>query len=446
MSMENGGWKISDFLRNSVGIKIITIALLLGALMIPMSMVESLVREREWRRASVTSELSEKWGKEQTISGPILTIPYKKYYNDNTGKSTYSIEYMHFLPKILNISGILTPEVRYRSIYEVVLYNSNLKLDGRFEYPRFEELGVSTENILWSSAVLVMGISDMRGINDSISITMNKKSISFQPGIDSKDIFNSGVSAKVELPENREEFTFSLTADINGSQAVNFVPIGETTTVALSSDWSSPSFTGAFLPNEREISVKGFHAKWKIFHLNRNFPQQWKGSGHCIENSSFGVKLFIAADVYQKTMRTVKYALMFMVLTFSAFFFSEISDKKRIHPIQYLMVGLAITIFYSMLISISEHITFGIAYLISSIAIILLITGYSNGIFRSKKLTCLIFGILTTLYGYLYIVLQLEDYALLIGSIGLFTTLSAVMYFTRKVDWYGLTFEKYDRN
>ncbi|MDH3346495.1 MAG: cell envelope integrity protein CreD [Desulfobulbaceae bacterium] len=446
MSIEIIHRKFSEFVRNSVSIKIIAIGLLVCVLMIPMSMIDSLIQERQMRRDSVINEISDKWGQEQTIAGPVLTIPYKKHFKDNHGNTSFSFSYMHFLPKKLHISGSVRPEIRYRSIYEVVLYDVGLNFEGTFEYPRFEELGVPAEDIQWSAATLSMGISDMRGIKDSISAIVAEKTISFQPGIDSKDVLDSGVSAKIELPDDKVDFSFKLAVNLNGSHAINFVPIGGTTTVSLVSRWSNPSFSGAFLPNEREITKQGFKASWKILHLNRNYPQQWIGNQQRINSSSFGVKLFIPADVYQKSMRTVKYGFMFIVLTFSAFFFSEISNKKRIHPVQYLMVGFAIIIFYSLLISISEHISYGISYLISSLAIIFLITGYSNGILKSKKLSSFIFVILSTLYGYLYIVLQLEDYALLIGSIGLFLILSAIMYVTRKIDWYDVKFDKLDND
>ena len=192
----------------------------------------------------------------------------------------------------------------------------------------------------------------------------------------------------------------------------------------------------------RIIDNNGFSANWKIFDLNRNYPQCWIGNSHNVDNSAFGVELFIPVDIYQKSIRTVKYALMFIVLTFIAFFFSEVMNRLRVHPIQYLLIGLAISIFYILLISISEHTTFNFAYMVSSLAVIMLITGYAKSILKNNRMSVMVGSVLVILYGYLFIILQLEDYALLMGSIGLFIVLSLVMYITRKIDWYAIRFDK----
>lgn len=212
--------------------------------------------------------------------------------------------------------------------------------------------------------------------------------------------------------------------------------MGEQTTVELSSGWPNPSFTGSFLPEIREVSSSGFSAAWSVLHLNRNFPQQWLGPGQEVSNSSFGVELLSSVDPYQKTMRTAKYAILFISFTFLTFFMFELFSKKAIHPIQYLLIGIALLIFYTLLLSLSEYIAFGLAYSISAAAIIILITIYSHRILADSRRTGVLFGLLTLLYGYLYILLQLQDYALLMGSIGLFAVLAAVMYLTRNVDWF----------
>ncbi|MBF0227781.1 MAG: cell envelope integrity protein CreD [Desulfobacterales bacterium] len=352
------------------------------------------------------------------------------------------INYIHFLPKELNINGTLYPEIRYRSIYETVLYNAKLTIEGSFSYPDSNELSILQENILWHNASISLGISDMKGIKESIAAKINEQEIFMNPGINPTDVMASGVSCKIMLPVNSKDISFKFEINLNGSEEINFIPVGKTTNISINSTWNSPSFTGEFLPVKRNIDEKGFTAEWKILHLNRNYPQQWVESSYQIYTSAFGVKLFIVADIYQKSMRTVKYAIMFILFTFTGFFFSEIINKKRLHPIQYLLIGFTIIIFYTLLISISEHINFNIAYLMSSASIILLITGYSKGILGSKYLSLTVFGMLTVLYGYLYIVLQLEDYALLMGSIGLFVVLSLIMYVTRNIDWYSLNFKE----
>lgn len=208
------------------------------------------------------------------------------------------------------------------------------------------------------------------------------------------------------------------------------------TLVRIQSKWNTPSFDGAFLPDKRTIDKDGFSATWTILHLNRNFPQQWKDNEYLIADWSFGVDLLFPVDQYQKSYRSAKYAIMFIALTFLTFFFSEVLNKIRVHPIQYLLIGFALCIFYSLLISLSEHIGFGLAYLIGSIAIITMITAYSASILKDKILTALVSFILIALYVFLFTILQLEAYSLLMGSIGLFIVMSVIMYLSRNVDWY----------
>jgi inner membrane protein len=224
--------------------------------------------------------------------------------------------------------------------------------------------------------------------------------------------------------------------NINGSESINFIPVGKQTNVDLDSDWANPSFEGSFLPNTRDINETGFNASWKVLHLNRSYPQQWIGTKYNIDESSFGVKLLLPVDHYQKSLRSVKYAIMFISLTFLIFFFTEILNKKRIHPIQYLLVGLGLSVFYTLLVSLSEQINFNLAYLLASLSIITLITAYSYSMLKNIKLTVIVAFVLSVLYTFLFTVIQLQDYSLLLGSIGLFLALAIVMYLSRKVDWY----------
>jgi inner membrane protein len=215
-----------------------------------------------------------------------------------------------------------------------------------------------------------------------------------------------------------------------------FVPLGKQTKVNLKSKWQNPSFTGAFLPDKRDVGVNGFNATWEVLHLNRPYPQIFKGQIEGIGDSSFGVNLIVPVDEYQKSMRSAKYAVIFITLTFLIFFFVQVINGVRIHPIQYLIVGLALCIFYTLLIALSEHIPFIYSYLISSISIIGLITLYAKSIFKDNKLTAIICLILTMLYLFIYSIIQMEDYALLMGSIGLFIVLATIMYLSRKINWY----------
>lgn len=430
--------KTSNLVRNSATIKIISIGILILVLQIPTSMISSLLRERETRRDSVVQEINQKWGNSQTIIGPFITVPYKSYYKDKNEKLQFIVKYFHILPETLVVEGTITPHIRYRSIYEAVLYSSKLNISGTFTTPLLNQLNIDPENILWNKSLFSIGISDMRGIKENINISFGKRNYVVNPGLKTTDIASSGVSSNIPISPTDKSKPFSFKININGSEQINFTPMAEETNVSLNSSWASPSFNGAFLPIHREITKKGFKANWKVLHLNRNFPQYWQGNQYKVNESFFGLKLLITADVYQKSIRLSKYAIMFIVFTFSAFFFSEVINRNRVHPIQYLLIGLAIILFYVLLLSISEHISFNYAYLLSASAITFLITGYSKGILKNKNFTITVFGILTILYSYLYIVLQLEDYALIMGSIGLLAVLTTVMYITRQIDWYSL--------
>lgn len=422
----------------SITFKLVTMFILVLVLLIPASMVKSLIRERDDRKWGVINEISQKWGQAQTVAGPVISIPYIQNVAVKNGKTTQIKKYLHLLPDSVDIKSQIIPEIRYRGIYEAVLYHTTLSLEGSFPSAVIEEMQISPDDVVWSGAFISLGITDMRGIKEPINATFDGKSVSMEPGIKTADVIPSGVSAGIRMDGSRKRHPFHFELNLNGSRQINFTPVGKVTTVTASSPWKDPSFNGGFLPIERTLDQNGFTAKWKILHLNRNYPQYWQGKGHDLFSSIFGVTLFSPVNIYQKTMRTAKYALMFIVFTFMAFFISEVMNRLRVHPVQYFLIGLALIIFYTLLLSISEQMNFEAAYLISAIAIISLITGYGHSILKNRSVTGMVGGILAILYAYLYILLQIEDYALLMGSVGLFCVLCAIMYMTRHIDWYAI--------
>ncbi|MDR8393916.1 cell envelope integrity protein CreD [Aliifodinibius sp. S!AR15-10] len=421
-------------LKNSIGTRLFIIAFLTLVLLIPSFLIQDLISERENRRDSVVDEISEKWGDEQTITGPVISVPYKYYYKSDD-RAEQTIRYAHFLPENLNIKGSIIPEVRYRGIYKVIVYNSILSISGNFPSIDLGGFNVPSEDFLLEEALVSIGISDMTGIKEFVNINLSNKEYLANPGIEINDVLESGISISPDL-EAGKEYHFDLELNLNGSSGLLFSPVGKQTNVQLSSGWSNPSFTGNFLPIDREVNESGFNAKWNVLHLNRNFPQQWLGPNLEVSNVTFGVDLLLSVDEYQKTMRTAKYAIMFISLTFLTFFMIELLSKKIIHPLQYLLIGFALLIFYTLLLSITEYLVFGLAYLIASAAIIVLITVYSYSVLSDKLKTGIICGTLSILYGYLYILLQMQDYALLLGSVGLFVVLAIVMYLTRNINWF----------
>ena len=431
--------RLNNWVKQSYTLKLLIVGFLILILLIPASMLESLIRERRHLRDSAMDEISSKWGGIQTIAGPVLTVPYNALIKNEQGDTEYQIRYAHFLPKDLQITGNLNPEKRYRGIYVVVLYKTFLHVSGTLEYPDLQSLGIRPEDCLFNQAFISLGISDLKGINDQITCQLNEANYVFGPGVPTHEILQSGISFRYPLSKD-VKMKFSFDINLNGSSSINFLPFGEETHVHLTSAWATPSFDGAFLPDTRSVSDSGFSANWKVLQLNRNYAQQGLGAfinnDRSYETSDFGVRLILPVDEYQKTIRSVKYCIMLLIITFLTFFFVEVLNRKRIHPIQYLLVGFAICLFYVLLLSISEHLTFAKAYLISAVAIVTLITFYVKHVFEKRSLTIIFSVILTILYAFFYSLLQLEDYSLLLGSIGLFLILTAIMYLTRKVNWY----------
>lgn len=428
--------KTANYIKRSITLKIFSVGFLILILIIPAGLIKGLINERQSRRDEVVGEISNKWGNSQTITGPFLTVPFKTFFKDNQGKTQTNLNYLHILPETLDVTGVMQPEVRYRSLFEAVLYNIQLKFSGNIKLPPLSQLNIDPANILWDKAYLSLGISDMRGIQDKIVIQFNGVAYQANPGLKTTDLAEAGVGTLVALPASKASLPFSFDLNLNGSEQLSLVPVAETNTVKLTSRWPSPSFNGAFLPTTREVTKEGFSANWKVLHLNRNYPQFWEGSRYNVTPSAFGLKLILTADVYQKSTRLAKYSIMFLVFTFAAFFFSEIINRRRVHPIQYILIGMAILIFYTLVLSLSEHMNFNLAYILSASAVTVIISGYAKAIVSNPKFALTILGLLTILYCYLFIVLQLEDYALIMGSVGLLIILAAVMYLTRKIDWY----------
>ncbi len=430
--------RFGHWLRTSLFVKLLSIGFIVLLLLIPGAMIQSLISERQFRQEEVISEISESWGGAQMIKGPVLSIPYTEWTEEKDGKRSYAVRLMHLLPQELAITGDAQHELRKRGIFDAVLYRSDLQLNGKFNAIAFQELNVSPEQIKWNEARLSVGISSMTGIKNVIELDWNGSKLRMEPGTAAPGLLASGVSVNVEVSEAQQSYAFTIPLELNGTAALYFEPVGRVTTAALKSSWPSPSFSGKMLPDKREISAGGFSAEWKVLDLNRNYPQQWKGEAFNFEDSGFGVRLIRPVDEYLKNDRAAKYAILVIGLTFLIYFFFETLRKFHIHPFQYLLVGLALTVFYLLLLSLSEQTGFNIAYGIAAAATIGLISYYSAWVLRIKRLAIQLTLLLCAIYGFIFVVLQLEDYALLAGSIGIFIALAAVMYYSRKVDWYNL--------
>jgi len=438
MLEEISKWAQSPILRAVI------VGVLILVLLIPLAMVGSLVREREATRIGVEREVAEKWGGEQWLVGPILSVPYRYRTLGPNGEVLSHVGHTRFLPAILDIEGEVRPEIRYRGIYQVALYEVALRWTGEFERPDPEIWKIPPEDVSWDEAVLVVGIPDLRGIKRAVVARWGDEALTFEPGPGAVALCESGIHARVPHLDGvaaGERVAFSFELDLNGSRELLFAPLGKETRVSLSSIWPSPSFTGKFLPDSREVRPNGFTAEWNVSYLTRPFPQEWKDNEvtpALLGQWMAGVTLFQPVDSYAKTSRTIKYGILFLSMTFAVYFLFEILGRRRIHPFQYLLVGFALCLFYLLLLSLSEHLGFGWSYLLASAGTVGLIAAYSGNVLGSFGRAAAIGAGLSGLYSYLYVLLQLEDYALLLGSLGLFALLAAAMALTRRVDWYAV--------
>ncbi len=419
------------YFHKSLTFKLITISVLILLLLIPKVMIMSLINERKYTMEGALSEVMSRWSNEQSVRGPVLTIPYATLVN---GKE--KTEKARFLPKRMNIDGQIQSKKLYRSIYDIVVYESEIVITGNFVKPDFSDWNVDDTNIMWDHAEVTFAISDLRGIQDIVKLDWNGTEYEFSPGMNNYSIGNNGINVRVPVDPQWDQISYKCTLQLKGSKGLMFAPLGEETTVHLESDWSSPSFNGSFIPDNRTVSKDGFSCDWKVLYFNRNFPQKWLNNEQKVISSDFGVELLLKADHYKKNTRTAKYAILVIILTFITFFLSEIINKTRIHSFQYIMIGLAISLFYLLLLSLSEHVGFNKAYIIASAGIILMVVLYSRTFFKKIKISLLLGTMLVLIYGFIFILLQLESLALLMGSLGLFLILALTMYATRNINWY----------
>ncbi|HEX9511291.1 MAG TPA: cell envelope integrity protein CreD [Puia sp.] len=457
--MENNNILSSFWKANKIILKSFLIGFLVLLLLIPTYFIQNLVSERQDRQKEAVAEVSSKWAGSQTITGPVIGIPYHERVTDQ-GNTREEKKWAYFLPAKLNIHAHIIPEKRYRGIYQVIVYTTELQIKGSYDSLHLAELNIPAENLLWNEAAVFFDISDVQGLKEDMTLHLSGPGLSSASGpsgatglpaatgpaaVDldmvpakfSSEQFRNSLSASLpaSLAGSHGPLEFSTTVKLKGSGNLLFVPAGKETRVEAASSWSDPSFTGSFLPDVRTVQDSGFVADWKVLYLNRNYPQQWKQGVYELSKAAFGVNLIVPVDSYQQTTRSVKYAILTILLTFTAFFLIEWIYSRAIHSLQYVLVGFALCLFYTLLLSFSEYIGFNPAYLVASLATIGLIAWYVRSILRSSKMSLFVGSLLALQYGFIFTLIQLQDYALLMGSVGLFITLAVVMYFSRKIKW-----------
>ena len=437
---------IVDAVRESAFVKVIVVGFLMLVMLIPLGMIHGLIYERTSRRNEVVNEVSRTWSNQQIAGGFILSVPYIVTLT-NDKDQPYTVERVaRFLPETLAIDGRLVPEFRHRSLFDVPVYTVHLTMSGTFRRPDLAALRIDESTARFQDARLAIGFGDLRGVNQGVTVTWNGAALATSPAMDTTGMSSQAMEVNIPgLTSPQAEIPFEVKVALKGTQEISFQPSGRTTTVRLASTWPHPAFAGAFLPDRSRISEAGFDAEWRLSHLGRGYPQAWRDedmrpdqAAQAAVGSRFRVTLFSPVDIYHRAERSTKYGALFIFLTFCTFFVVELMQRRRLHPVQYLLVGAALVLFYLLLLSLSEHIGFGFAYLAAAVATIGVIGMYAGHVLGGLWQGVRMVTGLSLLYGFLYVLLQLEDYALLVGSISLFLILAAIMWATRRVDWYAI--------
>ena len=447
--------EIKDEKRSqTLGTKILFIALISLGLLIPDLFIMSLIGDREEAQTTTVAEISSSWSGEQLISGPIVTIPYDSISPEDTGGK------VRLLPESLDFGADVKSQTLHRGIYESVVYNAEVKLSGNISLSPLESLGIPMSAYRFKDATVTVGIGDLKGVEDISALDLAGRPLDLEGGrnlqvysfnqideLEPSDEYVVVVDAGLRgsgsgcmevqtgvLSADSMKYPYSLTMKLRGSRALGVTPIGRHNEIVISGDCKSPSFKGMFLPSDRDVADGRFKASWTLNSINRDYPQAFVGSrASSITSSAAIVDMLVPVDRYQKTDRAVKYAIIVVLLTFIAVLFAEIMMRHPIHVFQYLLIGLALILFYSLLLSLAEHISFGLSYLVAAVMTIGMIFLYMKGVLGSVKVALVIAGLLTVIYTFIYILLCLETFALLTGSLGLFIALAAIMYATLRL-------------
>ncbi len=483
--LENSSPKsLYDKITGSMLLKIFVIFFLTIILLIPMALIGDLISERKQRETQVSTEIARKWGLEQVVSTPVIAVPYDAVHETikptTDGKQTTERivvkEWAFLLPENSAITAEVQPEPLKRGIFQAIVYNAKVTVKGNFKPFDLTKLDVPATDLKWNEAKMVFGIQDTKGLSANPNVQWNGQGFPMDKYFQELDLFTNNLTTNLNLTGNEDlNKPFQITMDLKGSKSLNFLPLAKQTTIHASGNWANPSFNGNFLPEDREVN-ETFRANWSIPDFNRKLAQQWTGEPVALYNF-LGVDL-ASEDVqmtdfpepkvvgaaessdkltsndydmvqinflpnvnnYQKATRVTKYGALVIALTFISLIFMEIIKKQRVHLIQYVLIGFAMVLFYALLLAISEHIGFNLAYLLAAVATILLIATFVRAITKDGKSAWIFGAILALFYTFIFVLLQLRDYSLIVGTVGLFIILAVLMRLSTKINWY--QFEK----
>jgi Inner membrane protein involved in colicin E2 resistance len=459
------GPRLSSPFARCVFIGILTLFLLT-----PLEFVGDIVYERMHLYQGATDNIAASWGREQTVSGPALIVPYQiwkdrkdkvvvKINNKEEEREVvtreYHTRYKVVLPADLSFNTTLETEVRYRGIYKQTLYTAPMDISGAFTLPTAKNFSENTTQIFWDQAWLSVGISDLKTIAKATPIQWDGKTFdTYKPGAQTGSLLGPGFHTMIPLDANEAgtRQSFSLSLIIRGSQGIYFTPVGENTTIVVKSAWPAPSFQGNLLPVEHAISEQGFSAKWAISNLTRTYPQiadldssaytasRTSRNNSCTSDSSSAITSFTAGvnlhepvTLYRMVRRSVEYGILFIAVTFVALFTFEMVSRQRMRLLQYAMVGLSMSLFYLVLLSLAEHTSFGLAFVAATAVTIAMNSLYVGAVLQSRSKGLLMSGLLAALYTVLFSLLRMEDFSLLMGTGLLLVMMGALMFATRNL-------------
>jgi len=420
--------------------KVLGIAALALVMLIPLAQVNDLVGEREGRAREATQKIAERWGAQQLVGAPVLVVPVRwQVQHDKEWTTVEETEYV--LADRASIVGNLTPAVRAYGIYETAVYTTEISVEGRFAATDLAALATPGVEPQWQRAELRVPVADVRGIRYVSTLHFGDRELTVGPSDGVANIGAIGAPAPLDGSKLGETLPFSLKLTLAGTERFALLPLARETDLHLSSPWPHPGFDGAFLPKAHHVGASGFDADWQVLDLNRRLAQHWRehDAPGALSETSFGITLTQPAGSYQQNVRAGKYGVLFIALTFVAFFLFEVLRGLRVHPVQYLLVGLALCTFYVVLLALSEQIGFGPAYAVGAACVVAMIGGYAGVVLAARRAGFVLGALVAVIYGLLYGLVVSEDYALLMGSLALLAAVAALMYLTRRVDWYALT-------
>lgn len=431
----------------SMGVKLLVVCALAFLMIIPMVFVWAVVLDRTQRAAEVVKQITKHAGGRQTFLGPTLAIPYQ-VPAERPGENMRSGVYLIF-PEQADAFVQTTTTERHRSLFKVPVFTADAKLDANFDLSKATTAAPANSVLDWNRAEMVVGVSDARGAISDATMTVGGNTMTLTPANVAQTIsFDAGGNRYLQLTlfgasavgiaQQGAKFKVESVLRFSGAQRVAVLAYGKTTHLTMQGAWPNPSFDGGFLPVSRNISNQGFHAEWSVPFIARGVPSQGTiNSVGGLNATALGVSFVELADPYQSVNRSLKYSPLFLGLVFLSYFIFETTAGKRVHPAQYVLVGIAQMIFYLLLLSLAERIGFGLGFLIGGAATVALLSSNAAWIFVSRLQGVRALVVFSLLYTLIYLLLRLEDNALLVGAIASFLAVAAAMYFTRSIDWYG---------